>query len=77
LSVVTRTLDAAIETHRRVARTRGLRTIALTGRDGGKAGRLFDIHQRAGRVHGARAGSPHHADPRDLRDCGNGVTSAY
>ena len=28
----------------RVARTRGLTTIALTGRDGGEAGRLADIH---------------------------------
>jgi D-sedoheptulose 7-phosphate isomerase len=26
------------------ARTRGLRTIALTGRDGGEAGRLADVH---------------------------------
>jgi len=30
----------AIET----ARTRGLRTVALTGRDGGKAGRLAEVH---------------------------------
>ena len=28
----------------RVARARGLTTIALTGRDGGEAGRLADIH---------------------------------
>lgn len=27
-----------------IARARGLRTIALTGRDGGKAGRLADVH---------------------------------
>jgi D-sedoheptulose 7-phosphate isomerase len=31
---------SALET----ARARGLRTIALTGRDGGKAGRLADVH---------------------------------
>ena len=46
----------------------GLRTIALTGRDGGDAGRLADIHVNVpDDCHGARAGSPPHADPRDLR----------
>ena len=60
------------------ARVRGLRTIALTGRDGGEAGRAGrGPHQRAGRLHGARAGSPHHVDPCDLRNCRDGVTRAH
>jgi D-sedoheptulose 7-phosphate isomerase len=39
-SGVSANVNAALET----ARTRGLRTIGLTGRDGGETGRIVDVH---------------------------------
>ena len=57
------------------ARARGLTTIALTGRDGGEAGTLAEIHinvpddrDRAG------AGSAPDVDSRHLRDRGRRLT---
>ena len=46
----------------------GLRTIALTGRDGGAVGRAAEIHVNVpSDVDRARPGSPSHAAARDLR----------
>ena len=50
------------------ARARGLRTIALTGRDGGAVGRAAEIHINVpSRVDAAHPGGPPHAAARDMR----------
>ena len=50
------------------ARARGLRTIGLTGRDGGETGRLVDVHVNVpGATSAAGAGSAPHRAARDVR----------
>ena len=43
----------------KVARARGLTTIALTGRDGGEAGRLADVHLNVPDASAARVQEVH------------------
>ena len=53
------------------ARGRGMRTVALTGRDGGEAGRLAEIHINVPDDRTARVQEVHiDVDSRDVRDRG-------